>query len=213
MTDKDLKTLCSHLNQLSAEELRHLEKANLIPSLRLRGATERQAMIADIRGALEAVHSRQQRLRHVALLYCWLIPHNRLRSWFLYRLEGLESFAAVTQDFTIHKRMAGLFSSRGSDVTVAHMSSDSGRYASIVATDPECGLQEHSVLCLYVWNTLPYLAVCISGLLNLAHFKSFLNATLRCDHEDHLVGFYADFDDAFAAACNDVLVESRLHRA
>lgn len=209
MTDKDLKRLCYHLNQLSAEELRRLENANLIPSLRLRWETEHQAVIGDIRSALEASDSRKQRLQHLASLYCWLIPQNRLRSWFLYRLE---SIAVVTQDFTIHKRMAGLMSTRSSDTAAVYMSSESGRYASIVTTDPESGTQEHSVLCLYIWDKLPYLAVCISGLLNLTHFKYFLTATLLRDHEELLVGFYADFDSAFVAACNDVLFERQVHR-
>ncbi|XP_070383870.1 uncharacterized protein [Dermacentor albipictus] len=84
MTEKDLDTLCLHLHELSLNDLQRLEDAGLIPSLRLGDTTEVEEAVCEIRSALEAVDSQEGRLRHLASLYCWLMPLNKLRSWALF---------------------------------------------------------------------------------------------------------------------------------
>ncbi|KAH6923761.1 hypothetical protein HPB50_005955 [Hyalomma asiaticum] len=204
MTDKDLTTLCSHLARLSAGELCALESSRLLPPLRPRTPRNiHQDTVSELRRLLEAIRSRDERLQRVASIYCWLIFHNRLPSWFLYRIDPS---AVDTTGYHLHKRAEAFINKSSSRTKLVCMSNLSGRFATVMSTDPDSRQQDqHSVIVMYVWNQLPYMAVCISGMLSVENFGLLSTHVLNRDHEDLLVGFYADFNGAFAAACSDVL--------
>ncbi|KAH6923760.1 hypothetical protein HPB50_005954 [Hyalomma asiaticum] len=203
MTEKDLDTLCAHIAQLPMEELTALESSGLLPPLQPANPGNHQETVAEIRRTLECIPSKEARIHLIASIYCWLITHNRLSSWFLYRLDD------TTVDITgcnLLKRVGALITPRCSDTNLVCIGNASGCVGTVMAIDPASRRDDqHTVLGMYVWNYIPYMAVCISCLLSVEGYGDLFTLVFDRGHSDCLVGYYPDFDGAFAAACRHLL--------
>lgn len=200
MTDKDLEKLCYCLQRAPLEELQMLDVARVLPGVRITGLPQHYA-IATIRGFLKGISSLDERLKLVAWLYCWLIPHDRLQGWLLYRLQpGFESMVCT---FELHKRIAEAFYSSGMTNAFVALSCAQGRYACAVTGDQENGAEEHTVTCMCAWLDFPYLAVRSAGVINVAMFMGTLTNMVEGSLNGLLLGTYEELSSGLAAALHD----------
>ncbi|KAH7940009.1 hypothetical protein HPB52_020271 [Rhipicephalus sanguineus] len=203
MSAKDLHVLRSYLARLSVQQLSDLrETRDVLPHLRPVNPANPQATIDEILCTLRSIRPKTRQLRRLASVYSWLIPQNLLPSWFLYRVDPM---MAALGDFSLYKRLAFLIRMRCSPASLVCMASPTGAYGCIVALDPDSAQRNrHSVLPMYTWRGVPFMAVCISGLQSVRRFRHLLTEVFERNHEEQLVGFYADIDGAFAAALQEV---------
>ncbi|KAL1474328.1 hypothetical protein MTO96_038054 [Rhipicephalus appendiculatus] len=205
MSAKDFDVLCSYLSRLSVQQLRDLRSApDVLPHLlKPVNPANPQATIDEIHCVLRSIPSKKGQLRGMAAVYSWLIPQNLLPSWFLYRVNPV---TAAHGDFDLYKRLGFLMRMRCPNASLVCRANPTGAYGCIAASDPDSGQRDrHSVLPMYTWRGVPYMAVCISGLQSVRSFRHLFTQAFGRNHEDHLVGFYTDIDGAFAAALEQVL--------
>lgn len=200
MTDKDLEKLCHCLQRAPQEELEMLDFAGVLPGVRITGLPQHCA-IDTIHGFLKRISSLDERLKLVAWLYCWLIPHDRLHGWLLYRLHP--GFESMVYTFELHTRIAEAFYWSGMTSAFVPLACSHGRYACVVTSDLENGPQEHTVTCMSAWLDFPYLAVRSGGVINEAKFMRTLNNVVEGSLDALLLGTYEELSSGIAAALHD----------
>lgn len=210
MTDKDLDKLCHCLHEVPEEELAKLDGTCILPNVRVTGVSRHHTVEA-IRGNLKAIKSLHERLRLITWLYCWLLPHDRLKGWQLYRLNSrLQQFVA---DFKLHSIIAQEFCWRGRINTYVPLACTDGRYACAVTGDLEDQPEEHSLICLCAWLEMPYLAVRSVDVIDRRKLMLTLNNVLGGSLDEHLVGGYETLSCGFAAALDDMGIRGIRHLA
>lgn len=189
--------LSGYLECLSTKELYQLDYAHLFQFLPRNGSVHMTSALAEILNNLKATKPHRKRLSYVARLYCLLMPCNCFGPWRLYRLNV---FAVQFKFFTLHRRFAAAMHYPGSEMTFVPKVYPDGRSACIVTTEPMSGLRENSVLCLSVFNGLPYVAVWAGRTVNLERLHCALVSVLRNNPQQCLVSTYPTLSASLAAA-------------
>lgn len=196
MTDKDLQTLCDRLNVLTADQLQRLDIAEELCLPTLKGRSKKSTLVL-IRCHLEGIYPLEKRLWYVARLYCWLMEHNYLYNWTVYRVN---LFQVQIIYFALHRRFALAMHVQGCHLTFVPAPNPSSRCACIITTDQVSGTEEHSVICLSVWNQLPCVAISAAGTVNMHRLFCVIASVLKGNPNELRVGSFIFRETAFLAA-------------
>ncbi|KAL1481830.1 hypothetical protein MTO96_034223 [Rhipicephalus appendiculatus] len=184
MAEEDIDMLCFHMNHLSMDQVRSLEDANVIPSLRLADAPDRDDACDKVREALESCESHHVRLHRLASAYCWLFPRLQRLQWALFALD--ESMPPV-DDFTLQMLIATAVALPGADIGYIPVSSGKERYAcAITADQPSSPEDSHIVVGMCAWEDLPYLAICLPGKKSVRKSGSFSRKHLEVQDRGYI---------------------------
>lgn len=193
MSELDVDVLCSHMYQLSMNQLRSLEDDNVIPGLQLRDAADRDEACNRICATLESCEPHQERIRQLAAAYCWLFPRDQSLEWALFILD---KNAPPVEDFTLQTCVATKLSNPNVDLAFVPVSLGRSRFACVITAEPESDPKDaHVVVGMCAWQDLPYLATCLPGGTSATRIELILEKILKCKSDDMYIGSYAGIDE------------------
>ncbi|KAH8030628.1 hypothetical protein HPB51_010562 [Rhipicephalus microplus] len=196
MAEEEIDMLCSHMNQVSVDQVCSLDDDNAISCLRLTEVLDLDEALAKARAALESCEPHHVRLRQMASAYCWLFPHNQRLEWGLFALD--ESLPPV-DDFDLQTRIATALTFPGVDIGYVTLSSGGARYACAITAEQQCKPQGTQIVVgMFAWQGLPYLAISFPGKNCLTRVKPLLEGVLKCKFHDRFIGSYAGIDETLA---------------
>lgn len=194
MTEKDLLSISSFVLQVPPSEFEPIERKHADWLQRLKGTTPWEAVTV-IQNALRAIEEPRRRLRRVARMGCWLIPHDTLGRWSLYRHQHFARYCFVTG---LYRSLAYAL---GSDMMTIGPSRRNARCSCIMVQDPKSMEGDHNYACLCVWNTMPFLAVHATGDKFEPVINAAVGAVMRTPSEKLRRGTYPSLRAAFVRAC------------
>ncbi|KAL1448008.1 hypothetical protein MTO96_028293 [Rhipicephalus appendiculatus] len=195
MTEKDLETLAENLSRTSAEQLRELDDGEILPLPSFNVTSKRRA-IWEIMSTLDSIMPTSGRLPYVARLYIWLSVHKVLSTWVLYCVNP---FKVPLIYFNVHRRIARMIGGPSHQVLLTPWKSPVARYACLVSpvTDPST---EHTVVCVCVWDGLPYVAIWAVGPITKERLHAMIALALKENSDKQRIGTYPDLASSYVAA-------------
>ncbi|KAL3227199.1 hypothetical protein MRX96_024169 [Rhipicephalus microplus] len=173
MAEEEIDMLCSHMNQVSVDQVCSLDDDNAISSLRLTEVLDLDEALAKARAALESGSSGG-----------------------LFALD--ESLPSV-DDFDLQTRIATALTFPGVDIGYVTLSSGGARYACAITAEQQCKPQGTQIVVgMFAWQGLPYLAISFPGKNCLTRVKPLLEGILKCKFHDRFIGSYAGIDETLA---------------
>ncbi|KAH6923860.1 hypothetical protein HPB50_008267 [Hyalomma asiaticum] len=154
-SERDLDVLGCVLLQTSPEALRSLrERLWWLPNVTDLGPIE---AVSSIRLALKSFSSYNERMAHMAWLYCCLAELNLLKPWKLYTVRP--AAVPLTGRFVLHERLSSALYYPGGHTLSGKIENNDQIFACVLATHRKRKSPEHDVICLSVNRHKPQLYV------------------------------------------------------